>query len=157
MATLDLSKIVPIYQSAIDGVINQMGKPVLLVFEDTVTNMTDNFQDKVDDFETKKPLFKADSISDQPVITQNTKIITSLIQHNPKDFKTYDINVKEGTDIVRLKSFLTDVPDLDRCKYIIPNYSSIAIIGYKYRMLKNPVPRGLQIDRYAVSYWYKVG
>ena len=155
--SIDLSRIVPIYQGIIDDVINSLGKPVLLVYEDSVSSVADDFQDKVNDFETRKPSFKADSISDQPAISINSEILKCLISHDPKDFKTFDINIKQGTDIVRLKTFLTDSVKLNRCKYIVPNYDSTAITNYKYRLLRQPVPRGLQVDRYAVSYWYRVG
>ena len=154
---LDLSKVVPIFQSAIDAVLAQMGKPCLVVFEDTISNTTANFEDTVNQNELKKPNFKADSISDQPVITKNSIIITALTNHSPKEFKTFNINVREGADILRLKTLLTDAPSLIRAKYVIPNYDSLATIGYKYRLVRNPVPRGLQVDRYAVSYWERIG
>ncbi len=150
---LDLTNIIPIYQSNIDAILNQLGKNVVIYFEQLTTDVPSEFYDVVRDGETKKPDFKESTPSNKPTIVQTRRTIKALLKYNPRDFTDYSLNLRANNTVIRLKTFLTDVPDLLRCKFIMPSSDSSGVIEGKYRLIKAPVPVGLQIDRYAISYW----
>lgn len=54
---------------------------------------------------------------------------------------------------VRLKTYLTDVPDLRRCLYVQVHSDVGAIIDSKFKLIMEPIPTGLKVDRYAYTYW----
>lgn len=153
---LDLTNIVKIYQNNIDDLINQLGKIVVICFEDTVSSVTDTFYDPVRGDELKQPGSKEMDISQNPSITTNSKTIKALHKYSPKEWNQVAPHINEPSSILRLKTFLDDVPSLLRCKYIIPNSQSQNILYTKFRLIKEPIPVGLQQDRYAVSYWERI-
>ena len=55
--------------------------------------------------------------------------------------------------IVRLKTYLTDLPDLLRADYIIVNANVKDMITCKCRLVRKPMPFGFKEDRYARTYW----
>lgn len=133
-------------------IINDLGKKILLHYPDTVVIPDNSFEDPVREGQFRKPDYKADNA---PVITENTEIIVATVQHAPKDFIDFG-GTSDPRNILRLKTYLTDVPKLMRAEYIIPNYDSKDTIYTKFKLLREPVPRGLQIDRYALSYWERM-
>lgn len=152
---LDLSQVVPIYQSRIDDIINQLGKNVTLYFKSTVTNVATAFDDPVRG-DIMKPAFKTTVAAPAPTITYNTRVLKALVKWNPKDFEMYGLTIKNAAGIIRIKTFLTDVPDILRCDYMVPNSDVRGIIDTKFKLIREPIPVGLQTDRYAVSYWERV-
>jgi hypothetical protein len=148
-------KLIKIYQDRIDELINELGKNVLLVFEETITNIKNEFYDPITG-EISKPLYDTTTASNEPNVTQNTKIIKALTLHNPRDFESFNLRVDKPQDVIRLKTFATDIPDLKRCKYLISNYDIAQLTEMKYKMLREPVPAGLQEDRYAISFWERI-
>ncbi len=152
----NFSKIVKIYQENIDSLIENMGKEVVLYFEPKITNVNDQFYDPVRGGDEKRPSYKGNSSKVSPTILQATKIIKALTKLNPSDYETFGLVIKNPQGIVRLKTYISDVPDLKRCKYIIPNIDVKDIIGARYQLLRDPVPQGLQQDRYAISFWERV-
>jgi hypothetical protein len=153
---IDLTNLVRIYQENIDALLESMGKPVILYFEETITNIKPEFNDSVRDEDLRKPSYKTDIPNSTPSVVQNTKTIKALIQYNPRDFESFGIQVNQPDSVIRLKTFLTDVPDLKRCDHIVPNADSVNIVEAKYRLLREAIPRGLQEDRYAITYWHRV-
>jgi hypothetical protein len=78
-----------------------------------------------------------------------------LHKYAPKEWRTIAPNAGEADAVLRLKSFLTDVPDLIRCEHIVPSFGSQEVLPTKYRLIREPIPVGLQTDRYSVSYWLR--
>lgn len=146
----EFDSLVNIYEAEIDGLLNVMGKPCLLVFHETIINPSEETNDPVRN-DSRKPFYESNVPI--PVSNRETKVIKALTKHGPSDYETFGVKVKEPRDIVRLKTFLTDVPDLKRCDYIIPDLNVKDVVGLKYRLIREPVPRGLKRNRYAVSYW----
>lgn len=150
-ATWDITNIITTYQDNIDRLIDQLGKPVMLFFHPVKTNLTDDNYSVIHG-DKKLPEFKANSV----VETRSSVQIKALIKWNPKEVNKYNINFKEGKAIIRLKTMLTDVPNLTRCEYIIPNYESVGIISNRFKLIMMPIPVGLGEDRYAISFWEEV-
>lgn len=159
MINYNLTSLVPIYQNGIDSIINQLGKRILLVFEPQILeNPTSETYDKIRNSVSKKPSFKQEN----PATEEPTEIITGLTMWNPKESVirrdlgmtgTTELHLGLDKTIVRLKTYMTDVPALRRCKYIVPNYDSEGIFSTKFTLLRGPLPKGLGEDRYSVSYW----
>jgi hypothetical protein len=148
--------LVKIYQGEIDSLIQNMGKDVIIHFHKTETTVDPEFFDPIRGTGTRMPDYKETDSIGQPAETNNTRTIKALVKHTPDDYETYGIKVKNPKGIVRLKTFLTDIPDLMRCDYIVPNAGSVAIVGAKFRLIRTPVPVGLKHDRYAISFWEMV-
>lgn len=151
---LDLTNLVPIYADAIDDIINQMGKSCELHFKDTVTGVNSTFVDKVRSADTRMPDYKEQSTP--PTVSENTEIITALVKYNPSDYRNFGLRIDKPEGIVRLKTFLTDVPSILRCEFMIPNVNSKGFVNTKYQLLREPIPIGLKIDRYAISFWARI-
>ena len=150
---LDLTRVVPIYQAAIDSVLQQLGKNVTLYFVSTVTNVNPSFADPLREG-TRKPTYKETNAVPAPTVIANTKVIKALIKDNPKEFASFGIRVDDGVIVTRLKTMLTDSDDLRRCNYMIPHSDFAPYTGgLKFRLVRQGIPTGLQIDRYFLSYW----
>lgn len=150
----DLTHLVPIYQENIDQIILQLGKPVILYFSESVTPVSSGFFDPLRVENTLMPDFKQTAANPAPIRTTSTRTILALLKWKPKEYEHFDDQRVDNPDgILRLKTFLTDIPDLMRCEYIVPNANSVPIISTKYKLVRQPQPVGLQIDRYAISYW----
>jgi hypothetical protein len=149
-----MSSLRQVYNTEIDALINQLGKDCLLYFEDTIVFSDTAFSDDIRPGAIRKPVAK--SPSSAPLVTNNTRTVRALIQYNPSDFKHFDLKVDKPEGIVRLKTFLTDVPDILKCKYMIPSINSKNYVEARYRLLREPIPKGLQLDRYAVSFWERI-
>lgn len=150
-ATWDVTNVVEIYQDNIDRLIDQLGKTVRVYFDPLKTGMdSDNYSPVHND--KKLPAYKENSVTE----TRTYVDVTALIKWNPRDVNKYKINFKEGKAIVRLKTMLSDVPNLLRADYIVPNFDSIGVIEKRFKIIAGPIPVGLQEDRYAVSFWEEV-
>lgn len=149
------NEIVQIYQTEIDSLIDNMGKYVTLYFASTVQNVNPQFHDPVRGRDVRKPAFKSAPGEPAPTVTEHTKTIKALIRIDPLDYRTW-AKIDEAQSIVRLKTFLTDVPDLQRCDHIIVNVPERNIIEAKYRLMREPIPTGLKHNRYAVTFWERV-
>ncbi len=145
--------LVHIYQGEIDSLIENMGKDVEIHFKSTQVSVPQEFFDPIRGEGTRMPDYKNTGSIAAPVETENTRTIKALIKHAPSDYEDFGIKVDNPKGIVRLKTYLTDVPDLVRCDFIIPNISSKEIIGAKYRIIRAAVPVGLKYDRYSITFW----
>lgn len=149
----NIDEIVAIYQDSIDTLIDKLGKNVKLVFKPTVQNVSDELLDPIRDNESKKPSYKVEPLE---VSVENYRIIKALIKHTPKEYINFGLKIEHPENIVRLKTYLTDIPDLLRAEKIITNYDSEQLISLEYRILMDPVPAGLKEDRYAISFWERI-
>ena len=144
--------IVKTYQINIDDLILLMGKDVELHFEQTITQES-GFYDQIHGG-LKQPKYKGTMTNPAPIIQDNIQIIRCLTKFDPIEFSSFgNIKVQEAKAIVRLKGYLSDVPALTRCTYMIPALDSNLYINMKFRLIRNAVPKGLRDDRYAVTYW----
>lgn len=75
-----------------------------------------------------------------------------LVKWNPRDNEGYKISIAHRGGIVRLKGFLTDAPDLIKCKTIIVDYDISNIFKLRVKLIKGPTIVGLREDRYIVVY-----
>lgn len=148
-----LMNLIPKYQSALDLLINTMGKSIRLHFKSIVTNVESDLDDQIRLNEERKPSYKA---TIKPTVIENTKDIIVLIRHAPKDYKNFGIRIDFPQNLIRIKSFLTDSADLQKCEYISIDNDPNAILNGKYKAIRVPVPIGLGISRYAISYWERV-
>ncbi len=153
MSVPNFDKSIKAYKEQVDNLINNLGKDVTVVFEKTITNVNTKFNDPVHKHTLKKPRYKATSANPAPTIEKNTQTVKALIKWDPSEFENFDIKIDKSETIVRLKTFLTDVPVLKRCDYIIPNKEVDPTLQSKFRLIKQAQPRGIRDDRYAYTYW----
>src|ERR1700722_16337834 len=110
-----ISNLIPVYQQNIDLLIDKLGKSIRLHFKPTIINITSDLDDPVRVDSDRKPSYKSPN---PPIVVENTRDITVLIRHAPKDYKNFGIRIDNPSNLVRVKSFLTDSADLQRCLYI---------------------------------------
>jgi hypothetical protein len=157
-------QLVAIYQSRIDALINQLGKNVYLEFDpirDPCPNCIYNTLGKQStgiykpggprpfDRGRKCPYCKGRGFTETPV----NKCIKCLIKWTPRDAQKYGITLSEHKGVVRLKTFLTEADDLINAKFVIANHDIVDQTRLKTRMLQSPIPVGLKVDRYCISFW----
>lgn len=151
------ARVVKIYQENIDSLIDNMGKEVSLHFYPNITDVTTEFHDAIRGVGSRKPIYKATEANPAPQITEITRIIKALTEADPQNFDSFgDIHVQNANMIIQLKTYLSDVPDLIRCEYIVPNLDAEGIVNMRFKLVRTPVPKGLQINRYAISYWANI-
>lgn len=148
----DIDKLIPIYQENIDLLLAELGKPVKVVFEKVIQSTTNANRDDIRR-SSKKPSFK----NDAPTVQEEFVMLNALTQHSTKPYEDFGIRVDNNTSIVKLKTYMTDIPTLMKAKYIIPNFTTAGIIHQRYKLHSQPKPQGLKIDRYAVTFWEPVG
>lgn len=149
MGLYDLTDFIEPYQNAIDSLIDSLGKTVIVHFKPTIVTAIEAESDPIHGGPTKKPSFKPNSVTQ----TQNTKEIKALIKYSPNDFISFGLKLNIDSNIVRLKTYMNDVPDLIRCEFIVPDSAEDSILGTRFRLLRQPIPIGLGINRYAISFW----
>jgi len=150
-ANWSIDNAVKIYQANIDRLISQFGKTVKLYFKTVNTDVTNINFDQIHG-QGRKPSYKGDG----PTETTTTDTMIALVQFNPKDYQQYNINVQQGKTVVRLKSHILDVPNLQRAEYIVPDVTTAGVIGARFKLAGTPIPKGLKTSRYAVSFWVEI-
>lgn len=150
---LDLSHLVPEYEKGIDSIIEAMGKDCRLIFDAKIVNPTESSIDPLRDG-SRRPLYQNDAPI--PIEEPETKIIRALITHGPSDYRSFGLKVEEPQDVIKIKTYITYLPDLKRCRYLIPDINVEAYTGAKYRLIREPIPRGLKNNRYCISWWTRV-
>lgn len=165
MAKVLISDIlIQIYQDKIDALINQLGKNVLLEFDPIREPCTNCTYDTLRKRSTgiyipggprpfargrKCPYCKGKGL----VQTEVTKCIKCLIKWTPENARNFGIAVSQKRGSVRLKTFLTEADDLRRAKTVVVNYDIVSQMKLRMRLVKGPIPVGLQEDRYCISFW----
>ena len=153
MPVPNFDKVVKAYKTQVDNLINNLGKNITLVFARTITNVNSDFNDPVHRHTVRRPKYKATASKPAPDVTKNTSTVKALIKWDPEEFEHFGIKINKDATVLRLKTFLTDVSALKRCTYIIPNKEVDPIIQSKFRLIRQPMPRGIRDDRYAYTYW----
>lgn len=156
--------LIQIYQSRIDALINQLGKNCLLEFDpiiepcpnclfDMVSNKSRGIYKAGGPIEfslgRKCPYCKGEGF----LRYDNNKCIKCLIKWAPRELSNYEISVQKNDGIVRLKTFLTEAPDIIKAKTAIIDHDIEMAFKLRVRLIKGPLPVGLREDRYNISFW----
>lgn len=155
LSASDFNDLQQIYQEENDSLIDNLGKPILLIFKQTVDSDIDNSDDIDDNVRGesfRKPSYKANV----PVVTETTREIKGLIVFDPSDFKRMGNRIDIPDNILRIKTYITEIQYLTSCDYLIPNYNVSGHIYSKYKLFREPFPIGLKNDRYCISYWERI-
>jgi hypothetical protein len=152
------------YQGIIDGMVNQLGKNVVLEFDPTLERCPNC------EFDTlrkrslgiyipggprpfvrgrKCPYCKGKGLLE----TSTTQCIKCLTEWNPQDARKYGISVEKASDTVKLKTYIWDADSLIIAKTAIVDHDIIEQMKLRVRLIKGPIPLGLREDRYCVSFW----
>ncbi len=145
--------LVGIYEREIDSLLLNLGKDCKLIFHELITNQNSEIGDPIRE-DSKRPFYQ--SPSPIPTSTSSSRIVRALLEHNPADFENFGTKIEHGRDIVQLKTYATDIPDLKRAQYMVPDINVEGIFGARYRLIREPVPQGLKNNRYALSFWERV-
>ncbi len=158
------ASLVKIYQDRIDALINQLGKSVLLEFDAAKQPCPNCIFDPIRNRSTgiyisggprpfrrgrQCPWCKGRGFEE----TVSTKCIEALLKWNPKDSSKYGISLSNHKSVVRIKTFITEADDLIRAKTAVADYQEIDTTVARVRLIKNPIPVGLQESRYCISFW----
>lgn len=161
---LDLTRVVPIYQENIDALINQLGKTITLYFEPTKTDCPNCIFDSTTGRSSGRykeggpipftngttcPYCKGVGF----ISSNSTRDIKGLIKWNPKEFNRYSVNININTNTCRVKTFLSNVADINKAIYAVIQSDTSSILEQKVYLVRQPIPTGLQEDRYALTYW----
>lgn len=153
LSSADFNDLVQIYQEENDSLIDNLGKNILLVFRQTVeTDVVDGIDDNVRGENFRKPSYK----TNVPAVTETTREIKGLLVFDPKDFRRLDNRINIPDNILRIKTYITEIPYLTTCDYLVPNYNVSGYTYSKYKLFREPFPIGLKNDRYCISYWERI-
>lgn len=153
---MDLTKYKSVYQSRLTDLIRDWGKTVRVYFKPTITSVSSDYGDVTNPDMLRKPSWKESSPNTAPDVVENYIDITALVHHNPKEFRDFNINVEQPSDILRLKTHIDKVPDLTRCEYVIPQIENQHLVYAKYKLIREPELKGIVEDFIAVSYWERI-
>jgi hypothetical protein len=158
------TRIITLYQSHIDALINQLGKNTVLNLPPQRALCPNCRQEiwrkrSIGVYKIggprpfargrKCPYCYGKGFLETPV----QKCIKCLIKWNPKDFEDYDISVQKRDAIVRLKTYLIYMDDLLRAETAIVEYDQMEVTKLQVRRIRDAIPIGLREDRYCVSFW----
>lgn len=157
-------RIITLYQSHIDALINQLGK-------NTVLNMPPQ---RVSCPNCQQEIWRKRSIGVYKIggprpftrgrkcpycygkgflETPVQKCIKCLVKWNPRDFENYNISIQNRDAIVRLKTYLIHIGDLLKAETAIIEYDQTEVVKLQVRRIRDAIPIGLREDRYCVSFW----
>lgn len=148
-----MANLIPAYADGMDALIQVYGRSITLHFKPTIINITSDLSDPVRLDSERKPSYKTPN---PPIVVPSTRNLSVLIKHGPKDYQNFGIRVDNPKNLIRIKSFLVDSADLQRCEYITIDNDSNGVLNGKYKALRLPTPFGLGVSRYALSYWDRV-
>jgi len=148
MSFPNLAPLIPIYQNGIDNLLLQLGKPVKLFFKPTKIVVSEQDVDVLREEETLRPSYKTDVLETE---TENSIIIKGLLEFNPRDFIRLGERAQSDDQIVKIKTMLTDLPNLERAEYCVPDWHGDH--SKRFKMFQTPIPQGLMESRYCVSFW----
>ena len=165
MASIQISdELIAIYQSRIDGLINQLGKHVWLEFDPIRNPCRNCTYDNIRHRSTgiykpggpkpfgrgmKCPWCKGRGFEEKNV----NECIFALLRWNSRDAEDYGISVVDHKGIVRIKTYLYHLPSLMRARTAIVNYDIKDMLQLRVKKIKGPIPVGLREDRYCISFW----
>jgi hypothetical protein len=161
------SGIINQYQEVVDAIINDLGKDITLVYPPKQVACTNCVADTIGN----KP--GSHYITGMPIPTfktvgceqcggtgyraqEATEVIRANLYWAPKDF----IKLIPGVDIpngaVAMRSFLHQLPKLERCDTILAHNGLVGYGMIRLRRTKDYIPQGLGIDRYVWTFWTRI-
>ena len=144
------------YQEFADGMISNFGITCQLVYTEKIEEITDtvprakqrrslNVQDRNDPAGFARGSKKFKTI-------ENTEDITLRVYWNKKDWvKVGEIQIPDGS--IQTIGYLTDLPKLNKAKALIANKDVNGYEEYRFVKAAEPIPYGLQQNRYVVCFW----
>lgn len=150
--SFDSSYLTSVYQERIDYAINNLGKDIVLyIARDPVeTEPTEEEFDPVRGQQIKHKNFKPSAFQKQYDIVT----IKALVNNDPKDFQRFNIQISNSANVVRLKTFMQHLPNLQKCEYILLPNSELSYS--KFKLIREPMKHGFKEERYCISYWERV-
>jgi hypothetical protein len=157
---------IDIYQTGIDGLINQLGKNVLLNFNPVKDQCRNCYFDSIRQRSTG--IYRTSPVGPRPFArgrkcpwckgrgyeeTVQQKCIKCLIKWNPRELKDYGLSVSDKTDIVMFKTYAYNFDDISRAKTAYSNIAISDIKKFLVKLIKGPVLIGLRESRYCISFW----
>lgn len=158
--------VITTFQDGIDTLIRQLGKTVKLIYDPTIIDCPNCVFDPIGNKSANRfrpgkqpfsdarrcPYCRGRGKTEQ----ENSEEITALIKFNPRDYKKYGISVQDPSLLVRMKTFLTDVIKIQRATSAIIDLQTKGVIKTTCRRLKDPIPTGLAVSRYAITFWQRI-
>lgn len=82
--------------------------------------------------------------------------VTMLIQEDPTKFeKIFSVNFPDGA--IQTKCFITELPKIQQCQYMIKHLDLINVLPQKYKLFGEPLcPGNIVQSRYIVALWERV-
>lgn len=137
---INYSSAISAYQQAIFSLIQGVGQNHLLLFESSISQVNDGFNDIIREDARLTPSFKSTTGNLAPSTILNGYIINGLIKNNPTDFDNQDGRINVPQVDIRLKTSIEAANSIQRCKYVIPNVN-IASLGPAF--LNTPIQQNL--------------
>lgn len=159
--------LIDLYQERIDAMLNQVGKNVILQFNpitspcincdfDYIRNRSSG-RYKIGgpspfDYGQKCPYCKGRGVLEET----EELCIKCLISWNPSEMVKFGISVSKNSEIVKLKTLMSNAGLIKRANVALIDRQIINLIQYKAKLIKGPYPIGLREDRYCISFWRTV-
>jgi hypothetical protein len=119
---INYDKLKNIYQTKFDELLNQLGKNCKFVFQQTISNVENDFADLSRPRGIRRPNHQTNDITqNSPTKVENSEIIKCLVEWDPKQNTDLNIRVEEPMSIIKLKTSIIHSDDILRCQYMIPN------------------------------------
>ena len=93
---------------------------------------------------------------DGQIETQTTENIKLLVYWTPKEWVDIGINIDIPANMIQTKSYLTDLPKIERAAEIRLHSGITAYKEYRYQRTGEPVPHGFKSNRYILTMWTRI-
>lgn len=154
-------ELIDVYQGGIDSLINQLGKTVQLIYPPKISECTNCSYDRIG----RKTANVYRSGGPAPFVgicpmchgtgkleTFPTENITCLIEWNPKDYKKYDIDIRQPNSVCKVKTYASHIPKILKAVEFIIDAERGNLASYRCKLLMEPVLTGLQQSRYCLCF-----
>jgi hypothetical protein len=89
-----------------------------------------------------------------PNTTQNTQVITLLIEWKPNLYKFFQEGIKVPDGLIFAKGYVTDLAKILQSQYIIIDYENAVYENNRFELWGEPtIPGNIIKNRYFESYW----
>lgn len=162
------SGLITLYNDAIDSIIEFNGVPIVLVYPPKKIICTNCIQTNlIGGISTNRyksggpipfldgqicPLCQGQGYK----LNEVTEVINVLIYWSPKDFQNTNTKFDIVDGRIQTKSYISDLPKINKCIEMRANSNINSYITYKYRRISEPVPHGFKSDRYILTFWDRI-
>lgn len=158
------TKVIDLYQNRIDALLNQVGKNVILQFDQIASPCINCIFDSIRKrssgrYKTGGPLpfnygRKCPYCKGRGVLEEVAELcIRCLISWNPSEVSNFGISVSKGSEIVKLKALIDDASHIKRANIALIDRQVMDLVKYRAKLIKGPYPLGLREDKYCISFW----